>query len=339
MAAVCVAATALEWRPPQSLLPLLPHIRVDTSSPPESFLPSGGGQSTDGPTLRFKSLEWAQLRGIRLSGADLSGVRLIGADLRGAELSGITTLSVQGDDAACTEFPDEKQNRLNLAAADLTAASLAGADLRCGILRRAILIGATMDAANMLETDLLGADFSSARLPAATLSRANARGANFSGALAGGTDFQHADLTSARFNEAGLLGARFIAANLRGADFSYADMRASLLVDSDLTESRGIPEGAQIWIQNQGSRVSRRSREQNLKAALEILSDGVCKEQPLRQFALEGLPAIAPLDAETAAIVAKVEARREALLKIVNLECLLGLRAEFPEEMEIRERD
>lgn len=86
-----------------------------------------------------------------------------------------------------------------------TRANLSGADLRGADLRAEDLIGA----------DLSGADLSGAKLNGADLSNANLIGANL----------RHANLSDAR---------------LTGADLSGADLTYANLIDTDLSEVKGL---------------------------------------------------------------------------------------------------
>jgi uncharacterized protein YjbI with pentapeptide repeats len=113
---------------------------------------------------------------------------------------------------------------------DLSGAKLNGTNLKNANLSVANLLGSDLSGANLVETDLSGANLWSA---------------NFSYANLNGADIVNADLHYADFGESNLHRARLYNTNLNevnlsGADLSYARIGVITLVNTNLSDTKGL---------------------------------------------------------------------------------------------------
>lgn len=123
---------------------------------------------------------------------------LVRTDLRGARLSGI-------------HFDrNGKEQKFNLAGANLIDASLAGAYLRHASLAGADLYGASLDRAILINASLAGASLVDASLAGAILFRASLHGADLRGASLDGANLYGASLDRANLGGARLSAAMFV---------------------------------------------------------------------------------------------------------------------------------
>jgi uncharacterized protein YjbI with pentapeptide repeats len=143
-----------------------------------------GGGNLSGTDLSRAVLTDADLTGVDLSVADLSAVNFCGARLRGADLSdaNLTQADLRGADLTGADLTGADLTDAALSTSDLSEACLSGADLNLADLRRARLIGADLSGAHLRDARLNGVDLTNANLREADFSVADFSGANFSGA-------------------------------------------------------------------------------------------------------------------------------------------------------------
>ncbi len=128
----------------------------------------------------------------------------------------------------------------DLSEANFTKASLRGANLTKASLRGANLSGAELRGANLSGTDLSGVNLDEAYLSLTNMSLANLFGANLSGASLNGANLSGTGLGGANLNRAHLLGAYLREVYLGGADVSGAALNATVFVNTDLSETKGL---------------------------------------------------------------------------------------------------
>lgn len=103
-----------------------------------------------------------------------------------------------------------------------------------------VLRRANLRRADFVRMDLTDADLSEANLEWADLRWADLIGANLSGAYLERADFHKADLSRANFRKTNLSNANFEDANLRGADFSEAFFAHTILLNTDMADTKGL---------------------------------------------------------------------------------------------------
>ena len=119
---------------------------------------------------------------------------------------------------------ERKDQRLDLANADIRLANLLGANLTWANLILADLSGAHLWGANLLGANLTGAHLTGASLSGANLTGASLREAHLNEARLIGADLSGADLSGADLSGADLSGAHLTGANLREAHLSGANL-------------------------------------------------------------------------------------------------------------------
>ena len=150
---------------------------------------------------------WNKSEGLAREGTNLRLVYLDGADLREANLSGADL------------------REANLSGAELMGVDLSGADLREAILSDAILIRANLSGAELMGVDLSDVVLALVNLSGAKLMEADLSGANL-------RDLSDADLWGAKLSDA----------KLDDADLSGADFEGTLLIGTQLKDSRGLTD-------------------------------------------------------------------------------------------------
>ncbi|MCK4726475.1 MAG: pentapeptide repeat-containing protein [Anaerolineales bacterium] len=103
-----------------------------------------------------------------------------------------------------------------------------------------VLRGANLRRADFVRMDLTDADLSEANLEWADLRWSDLIGANLSGAYLERADFHKADLSRANFRKTNLSNANFEDANLRGTDFSEALFAHTILLNTDMADTKGL---------------------------------------------------------------------------------------------------
>jgi uncharacterized protein YjbI with pentapeptide repeats len=134
---------------------------------------------------------------------------------------------------------EQKEDRINLAGADLTGAELEGVDLikanlRGANLTRANLRNASLSDANLTGVDLTEVYLSGAELLDVDMTDAKLYDADLTDANLSGAIFKNADLTNAKLIDANLDGADFSGAYLLSADLSRTNFNNVILSDAKL---------------------------------------------------------------------------------------------------------
>ncbi|WP_369228907.1 pentapeptide repeat-containing protein [Streptomyces sp. R21] len=258
-------------------LQLAPQSAV-AGAPPIPAAPFGGARlkNSDLRGVQFSKMDLSRafLNDARLAGATLTQVNLAGADLtkvhaekatvrdsvlkeailRGAQLTG--TNFVRSDlNGAFLEEADLQETRFSSEDGESSAldkgGQLAGASLVNTDLTRSRLFHADLTGANLRNADLTAAELGGANLCNSVLNNAELsyppdllEGEAKIGANLTGADLRHADLSHANLAGAFLMGADLRGANLLSTDLTGATLGGANLTDVDLSNTIGLPPGA-----------------------------------------------------------------------------------------------
>ncbi len=180
------------------------------------------------------------------TGEDETQPDFTGANFQGATLWNKSEgLAREGTNLRLALLEGANLMEANLSGAELMGVDLSGADLREAILSDAILIRA-----NLSGTNLLKANLSEANLIRANLSGAELMGVDLSDVVLAlvnlsGAKLMEADLSGANLrdlSDADLWGAKLSDAKLDDADLSGADFEGTLLIGTQLKDSRGLTD-------------------------------------------------------------------------------------------------
>ncbi len=164
------------------------------------------------------------------------------ADLRGARLLGGNLSSARLDRA---NLSGARLSNVNLSGASLSRSVLTGAGLEGANLSRAILISADLSGTRLSDANLYRATLERAKLPNARLNRAILSDATLSRATLSGARFAGADLSRTRLDRTDLSNTWLDRANLSSTRLDQANLSGARLSDANLSGARlSRPSGA-----------------------------------------------------------------------------------------------